>query len=214
MIFFYFCRVMEKMEKDILDRSVSLFNRYGLRPVTMDDIAKDLCISKKTLYKYFSNKEDLVRKGVDEMFTAITIRMLELLNFDDGNAIDMLFAMDAQICTSIEEHDPSIQFQLERYYPEVFAALEKRKREVIYRLIDENIKRGKHEGIYRAELDTEIVSFLYYSRARLMLQEDYFFEQNKVSIEDMMREILIYHIRGTASTEGIKYLEYKLKTNS
>ena len=205
---------MEKIEKEILTRSVSLFNRYGLRPVTMDDIAKDLSISKKTLYKYFANKEELVRKGVNESFTSISSRMLALLDYKDGNAIDMLFQMDAQICVSIEEHDPSIQFQLERYYPEVSASLEKRKREIIFRLITENIKRGKDEGIYREELNAEIVSFLYYSRARLMLQEESFFEQSKWSITEIMREILIYHIRGIASSEGIKYLDYKLKNNS
>ncbi len=205
---------MEKIEKEILTRSVSLFNRYGLRPVTMDDIAKDLGISKKTLYKYFANKEELVRKGVNESFTSISSRMLALLDYQDGNAIDMLFQMDAQICVSIEEHDPSIQFQLERYYPEVSASLEKRKREIIFRLMTENINRGKAEGIYREELNSEIVSFLYYSRARLMLQEESFFEQSKWSITEIMREILIYHIRGIASAEGIKYLDYKLKNNS
>ncbi|PTM03922.1 MAG: hypothetical protein DA405_08970 [Bacteroidetes bacterium] len=205
---------MEKIEKEILARSVSLFNRYGLRPVTMDDIAKDLSISKKTLYKYFANKEELVRKGVNESFASISSRMLALLDYKDGNAIDMLFQMDAQICVSIEEHDPSIQFQLERYYPEVSASLEKRKREIIFRLMTENIKRGKEEGIYREELNAEIVSFLYYSRARLMLQEESFFEQSKWSITEIMREILIYHIRGIASAEGIKYLDYKLKNNS
>jgi len=205
---------MEKIEKEILTRSVSLFNRYGLRPVTMDDIAKDMSISKKTLYKYFANKEELVRKGVDESFTSITNRLLGLIDFKNGNAIDMLFAMDAQICNSIEEHDPSIQFQLERYYPEVNASLEKRKRDVIYLLVGENIHRGKEEGIYRLELNTEIVSFLYYSRARLMLREESFLEQSKWCIQEIMREILIYHIRGVASAEGIKYLEYKLKNNS
>tara|TARA_R110001592_G_scaffold23456_3_gene91997 strand:+ start:37039 stop:37656 length:618 start_codon:yes stop_codon:yes gene_type:complete len=205
---------MEKIEKEILTRSVSLFNRYGLRPVTMDDIAKDLSISKKTLYKYFANKEELVRKGVNESFASISSRMLALLDYKDGNAIDMLFQMDAQICVSIEEHDPSIQFQLERYYPEVSASLEKRKREIIFRLITENIKRGKEEGIYREELNAEIVSFLYYSRARLMLQEESFFEQSKWSITEIMREILIYHIRGIASADGIEYLDYKLKNNS
>lgn len=202
---------MEKMEKEILTRSVTLFNRYGLRPVTMDDIAKDLSISKKTLYKYFANKEELVRKGVNESFTAISSRMLALLDYKDGNAIDMLFQMDAQVCHSIEEHDPSIQFQLERYYPEVSASLEKRKREIVLRLMTENINRGKKENIYRKELNSEIVSFLYYSRARLMLQEESFFEQNKWSIPEIMREILIYHIRGIASAEGVKYLEQKLK---
>lgn len=202
---------MEKMEKEILTRSVTLFNRYGLRPVTMDDIAKDLSISKKTLYKYFANKEELVRKGVNESFTSISSRMLALLDYKDGNAIDMLFQMDAQVCHSIEEHDPSIQFQLERYYPEVSASLEKRKREIVLRLMTENINRGKKENIYRKELNSEIVSFLYYSRARLMLQEESFFEQNKWSIPEIMREILIYHIRGIASAEGVKYLEQKLK---
>jgi len=202
---------MEKIEKEILTRSVSLFNRYGLRPVTMDDIAKDMSISKKTLYKYFANKEELVRKGVDESFNSISEYMLGLIDYMDGNAIDMLFAMDLQICNSIEEHDPSIQFQLERYYPEVSAALEKRKRDVIFRLMGENIKRGKQEGIYRTELNMEIVSFLYYSRARLMLQEESFLEQSKWSFHEIMREILIYHIRGIASAEGVAYLETKLK---
>lgn len=202
---------MEELEKDILMRSVALFNRYGLRPVTMDDIAKDLSISKKTLYKYFANKEDLVRKGVNESFTTISSRMLALMDYKEGNAIDMLFQMDAQICLSIEEHDPSIQFQLERYYPEVSASLEKRKREIVLRLMTENINRGKQEGIYRTELNTEIVSFLYYSRARLMLQQESFFEQSKWSIPEIMREILIYHIRGIASADGLLYLEQKLK---
>lgn len=202
---------MEELEKDILMRSVALFNRYGLRPVTMDDIAKDLSISKKTLYKYFANKEDLVRKGVNESFTTISSRMLALMDYKEGNAIDMLFQMDAQICLSIEEHDPSIQFQLERYYPEVSASLEKRKREIVLRLMTENINRGKQEGIYRTELNTEIVSFLYYSRARLMLQQESFFEQSKWSIPEIMREILIYHIRGIASADGLIYLEQKLK---
>ncbi len=202
---------MEEMELEILSKSTEMFNRYGLRPVTMDDIARELSISKKTLYKYFSNKEELVTKAVVQMFEGIRSNMSRLLDLK-GNAIDMLFAMDEVICTSIEKHDPSMQFQLDRYYPEVSAMLETLKKEQVFTMMTENIRRGKEEGLYRAELDAEVVTFLYYSRAQLMMEEDMGPFKDR-PIEEVMREILIYHVRGIANARGLTYLEEKLKTS-
>lgn len=198
----------ENVEKEILERAIPMFHRYGLRAVTMDDIARDLAMSKKTLYKYFSNKEALVKKGVERIFIEVSTRMKQLLDYP-GNAIDMLFAMDELICHNIETHDPSMEFQLERYYPEVSAELEKKKRKIILTMMTENLRRGIAEGHYRKELDVEVVSLLYYSRARLMTQdgEELFGSR---PLEEIIREILIYHIRGVASAEGLAYLEKKL----
>lgn len=201
---------MEEMELEILRKATEMFNRYGLRPVTMDDIAREMSISKKTLYKYFSNKEDLVRKAVMAMFEEIRGNMDQLLEHS-GNAIDMLFAMDNVVCTTIERHDPSMQFQLDRYYPEVSAMLESLKKEQVFKMMYNNIKKGKAEGLYRPELDAEVVTFLYYSRAQLMMEEDMGPFKDR-PIDQVMREILIYHVRGVASPKGIEYLEQKLKT--
>ena len=199
---------MEKMEKDILAKAVEMFDRYGLRPVTMDDIAREMSISKKTLYKYYANKEDLVTRAVVQMFQEISGNMTELLEHQ-GNAIDMLFSMDEVICSTIEKHDPSMQFQLERYYPEVSAMLEGMKKETVFLMMENNIKRGKEEGLYRADLDAQVVTYLYYSRAQLMMEEDMGPFKDR-PIEEVMREILVYHIRGEASDKGLAYLEEKM----
>lgn len=199
---------MEKMEKDILAKAVEMFDRYGLRPVTMDDIAREMSISKKTLYKYYANKEDLVTRAVVQMFQEISGNMTELLEHQ-GNAIDMLFSMDEVICSTIEKHDPSMQFQLERYYPEVSAMLEGMKKETVFLMMENNINRGKAEGLYRANLDAQVVTYLYYSRAQLMMEEDMGPFKDR-PIEDVMREILVYHIRGVASDKGLAYLEEKM----
>ena len=199
---------MEKMEKDILAKAVEMFDRHGLRPVTMDDIAREMSISKKTLYKYYANKEDLVTRAVVQMFQEISGNMTELLEHQ-GNAIDMLFSMDEVICSTIEKHDPSMQFQLERYYPEVSAMLEGMKKETVFLMMENNIKRGKEEGLYRADLDAQVVTYLYYSRAQLMMEEDMGPFKDR-PIEDVMREILVYHIRGVASDKGLAYLEEKM----
>ena len=199
---------MEKMEKDILAKAVEMFDRYGLRPVTMDDIAREMSISKKTLYKYYANKEDLVTRAVVQMFQEISGNMTELLEHQ-GNAIDMLFSMDEVICSTIEKHDPSMQFQLERYYPEVSAMLEGMKKETVFLMMENNINRGKAEGLYRDDLDAQVVTYLYYSRAQLMMEEDMGPFKDR-PIEDVMREILVYHIRGVASDKGLAYLEEKM----
>lgn len=199
---------METMEIDIIAKAGEMFHRYGLRPVTMDDIAKELSVSKKTLYKYFANKEELVKHSIDTIFKSISTRMLELREAP-GNAIDMLFAMDEVICSNIETHDPGMQFQLERYYPELNAKLEEQKREVVYKMMHHNIARGIREGIFRSELNAEVVAFLYYSRARLMT-ESAMGTFKEMSISELMEEILIYHVRGIANAKGLAYLEEKL----
>lgn len=197
------------MEHEILAKAKELFQRYGLRPVTMDDIAKELGVSKKTLYKYFANKEELVSHTVDQVFERVKAMMISLSE-DEGNAIDVLFAMDEVVCTNIETHDHSMQFQLERYYPEVNARLEFKKRELVFKMMRANIERGIREGIFRENLDVEVVSFLYYSRTRTMAQADLEFLHNR-PLTEILREVLIYHVRGISNAKGVAYLEEKLK---
>ena len=203
---------METMENEIIGKAHEMFQRYGLRPVTMDDIAKELSVSKKTLYKYFANKEELVERAVERVMDKVSARMVELLKAE-GNAIDMLFAMDEVVCANIEAHDHSMQFQLERYYPELYAKLEGRKREMVLKMMHANIEQGKREGLFRAELNNDVVAFLYYSRARLMTESDTA-EFEQMSMPELMREILIYHVRGVANAKGIAYLQEKLMTTT
>lgn len=208
----YICpRIMEKQEKEIFDGAMQMFMKYGIRSVTMDDVARELGISKKTVYKYVDNKAALVQKTVDHIFSIIHERFEKVYRMQ-GNAIDLLFAVDDVMCEHLEDHDPGMQFQLQKYYPEVYRAIHERKKEAVLQKMTFNIEKGKKEGLYREEVHTEIISYLYYSRM-MVLENEINFPMSKFTQTDVMRELLIYHIRGIATPKGTEYLEKTLELN-
>lgn len=200
------------VEQSILQKAVEMFTKFGLRPITMDDIARELSISKKTLYKHFSNKDELVQKTVEQVFKTNSGQIKKAIELD-GNAIDQLFHIDDAVCGAVESYDHSLQFQLQRYHPEVARWLEKQREQVITQTTRSNIIKGQKEGLYRLNINAEIITLLYFHRTVLLTghEMDPFKDFN---LREVMREILIYHIRGIASTSGLEYLEDKLnKTN-
>lgn len=198
---------MEEAEREILEKALELFNRFGLKPVTMDDIARELSVSKKTIYKYFQNKESLIRRVIMGVFNEISQKLLALFE-EENNAIDQLFEVDRRVCLSIEKHNPSLQFQLERYYPEVYCELEEKRKNLIYKLVGTNLRLGKTQGLYRPELDEELMPLLYYSRTKLFTEqgEEIF---STCPMPNAMHHILIYHLRGMATEQGLQYLTEK-----
>lgn len=185
-----------------------MFRRYGLKPVTMDDLARELVISKKTLYKHFSSKEKLVERTVNAVFERVKKTLLAAREAE-GNAIDQLFNIDERICRTVENYDHSLQFQMRRYYPEVFSSLERKRKKLIIETTRHNIRQGKKEGLYRQEVNDEIITLLYYSRM-VMLTGEEIDPFRDFDIRMVMREILLYHLRGIATERGLLYLNQKL----
>lgn len=202
---------MEKQEKEIFDGAMHMFMKYGIRSVTMDDVARELSISKKTVYKYVDNKAALVSKTVDHIFSIIHSKIEEVYSMS-GNAIDQLLAVDNAVCEHLKDHDPGMQFQLQKYYPEVYKVMYERRRETLLQKMRHNITKGKEEGLYRPEVHTEIISYLYYSRMMVLESEDNF-PMSKFTREEVMLELLKYHIRGIATPKGIEHLEKTLEKN-
>ena len=121
----------EEKESAILDQVRKLFMRYGIRSVTMDDISRELKISKKTLYKFVTDKQDLVVKvmtaeckGDECLFTKITA--------DSKNAIDELLNITVHLGQKVQEIHPSIHFDLEKYYPDAWEIFNKHKGTFVY----------------------------------------------------------------------------------
>ena len=203
---------MEKMEHEILMTAMEMFGKYGLKPVTMDDLAGELNISKKTLYKYVKNKQDLVQQTVKEVFTHISQHMHEVKATSE-DAIDELFKLDEVVCSTVENYNHSLQFQLKRYYPEIHGWLEGKRKDMVLGLIGRNIKNGVREGLYRPDLNQEIITLLYYSRMVVLIGEEIEPFKN-YDTKEVMREILVYHIRGMATAQGLEKLEQRLKLNT
>jgi AcrR family transcriptional regulator len=200
---------MEKIEQDILDKAIEMFGKYGLKPVTMDDLASELSVSKKTLYRYVTNKEDLVGRAVRIVFQEVKTKMLAAHEAHE-NAIDELFHVDDMVCDSVENYNHSLQFQLRKYYPEIFSNLNQQRKELMLGKMKTNINKGIEQGLYRQDLNVEIISLLYYSRMVVLTGEE-IDPFKDFDLKEVMREILTYHIRGMASPKGLDYLDMKMK---
>ena len=204
---------MEKQE-EILGRVLDLFRRYGIKSVTMEDVSRELGISKKTLYQFVSDKNELVGKVID--FEQETTSECYHALVDTGkNAIEELFEVHKFLNGQLKKYSPSFGYDLKKYYPVIFQKVHAFQREHMFQAILDNIRRGKREGIYRTELKEEIIVKLQVSRIESLYEENLFTIEDFTSGE-IFREFFIYHIRGIANNTGIKILEenlQKLKTN-
>ncbi|MBA7522967.1 hypothetical protein ES705_15088 [subsurface metagenome] len=200
----YVCGMNHKTD-ELFVRVSCLFSRFGIKSLTMDDIARELGISKKTLYRQVEDKRDLVKKVLeidlckrDEHF--VVIKNMGL------NAIEEVFEVNKLVNRMIKETNPVREFDLQKYYPEIYDVVIQRRRERMYRAMKENLKKGKKEGLYRKDMNEEIISTLYITRIENMFRKDL-----ETVIEftspKFIYEVFVYHIRGIASEKGIKFFD-------
>jgi DNA-binding XRE family transcriptional regulator len=203
----YICTMNEEL-KIILMKVRELYMTYGIKSITMDDVAKELGISKKTLYQYVTDKDDLVGKFIDN---EIAMRQEEICNcFRNGlNAIEELFEISLYMNRLMRNQNPATEYDLKKYYPQHFQKTEKARREGIYEYILLNLKKGIKEGLYREEMNKEIIAKLYLSRAENTHLNELFTKEEFASIKIFI-EILTYHVRGIATEKGIGVLEKKI----
>lgn len=198
---------MEKLN-DILTKVAALFRKYGIKSITMDDISREVGISKKTLYQYVTEKSDLVNKVIESEIER-SKECFEFIRTSGNNAISELFEVNRIMIELMKRNSPSFNYDLKKQYPEVYQKVVLARRKGMYESILANIKRGKAEGLYRTELKEEILIKLQISRLENMYTDDVFNTED-VSTEAIFKEIFIYHIRGIANENGIKYLEENL----
>jgi len=195
----------EKEKENItLMKVMELFMRLGIRSVNMDDIARHLGISKKTLYKYAANKKDLVKKCVQ---LSIDMEKNEIVEITDlkGNAIDQLFAINKMISHKLANLHPSVMYDIQKYHPEAWQLMDQHKCQYVQDCIVDNIKEGQEEGLYRDNINADIVSNIYVSIINSMMDPE-IFPSSKYALKDVHREIARYHLKGIASEKGVKYI--------
>jgi AcrR family transcriptional regulator len=204
---FTFAPEMEETHKKIVEESVQLFLKFGMRSVTMDDVSRELGISKKTLYKYVGNKTELVEQGVKMTFSRILEDMKEIAS-NTENAIDELFKIDEYFDNMMRTQHPAMMFQLRKYHAETFNWLEGSKIDFILNTTRDNLKRGTAQGYYREGINHDYISYIYLAQAVVMESE--IIPESICESSDFHREHVIYHIRGIGTAKGLEYLQQKL----
>jgi hypothetical protein len=199
---------MNEDQKNILIKVRELYMKYGIKGITMDDVASEIGISKKTLYQFVTDKDELVGKFIDH---EINQRQREICNcFRVGyNAIEELFEISLFMNKLMREQNPATDHDLRKYYPHHYQKIVKTRREGIYSYILLNLKKGKKEGLYRSEMNEEVIAKLYLSRSEIIHNNDLYTVEELTSVK-ISEELLIYHVRGIATEKGIEVLEKKI----
>ena len=198
-------------EAKILEKCEKLFMRYGIKSVTMDDVSRELGMSKKTLYQYFENKEALVQKVTENHFTCQN-QMVEKIIHHSKTAIDEMIGISNWMNAMSKNLNPSLLFDLKKYHPQSWQVFNDHRHTEVYNSIKHNLERGIREGLYRENLDTEVLARIYIARMEMFLNAE-IFPYDKFPPEKTFNVFMDYHIRGLATPKGIKYLE-KIKSEN
>ena len=141
------CIFALEMKDKILHKSAEMFLNLGFKSVTMDDIAFELGVSKKTIYNHFSNKTDLVEEVTASVFE-IVCTGIDLIRSKDNNPIEELYEIKRFTMEYLKNEKTSPQYQLQKYYPKIYATLKKKQFGVMQDCISENLKNGVEQGLY------------------------------------------------------------------
>ncbi len=205
---------MEATKEKILNKTGDSFLKFGFKSFTMDDIANDLGISKKTLYKYFNNKHDLVSQAVAYMHENCLYKIDGVCQLG-YNAIEENFEVKKIFKDMFQAStDESPMYQLEKYYPKVFEKVMQNEYMMFQDCIVKNLEKGITEGLYREDIEINIITRFYFALIMAVHNDD-LFAYNKNTINKLEINALEYHTRSIATAKGIKELEKQLqKTNT
>ena len=193
------------MKERILEKSRELFMRYGIRSVTMDEIAAQLGISKKTIYQFYADKDEIVEAIVTREIDSNESKCMDC-RMSAENAIHEVFLGIEQTEEMLKGMNPLIMYDLEKHHPRAFKKLRDHKLQFLYKTFRENLVRGIDEELYRPEVNVEIVAKLHNESVFLFFNQE-IFPQNRFRVIDIIYEIDQLYLHGIITSKGRKYME-------
>ncbi len=196
---------MEQLNK-ILEKSRELFFRLGIKSVTMDDISRELGISKKTLYKFVDNKSDLVLKTMQQHLNEEQAFIDDLKN-TELNAIDVIIEIIKHVVKTMHNLPLSAMYDMQKYYPKSWALLDEFKNCSITETMQDILVKGKKEKLFRKEIKEDLLSKFYLISLEGMMNPFHFINEKNYSFKEIYLEYIIYHLHGIVSDQGHEYLK-------
>ncbi len=187
-----------------------LFSRYGIKSVTMDDIAKHLGVSKKTIYQYFSDKNKLITTLMESKI-AVQVNIMQKGFEGVENAVHELFIAVDNLEEMLSNINPTLFFDLQKYYPTAWALFKNFREHVLYEKVLENLRRGIKEHYYRTEINLEIIARMRIEQIDMAFNQMVFSVQ-KFSTSQVIRELTDHFLYGICTDEGRRLInDFKKK---
>jgi len=184
---------------------MELFQRFGLRAVNMDDVSRELAMSKKTLYTFFSNKSDLVDQAAKYLFEVKSKQFIEQASIFE-NAIDELFEVQRIQQEVLKNYGTRLLFPLKKYHPETYDWVMHARRTMMIQATTKNLERGIQQKLFREDLQIAHVALIRYN-TMVGIMEDPDMGDDPGPRGELLHYSLLMHIRSIATAQGLAYLQ-------
>lgn len=178
--------------------------QYGIRSVSMDDIAAQLGMSKKTIYQFFSDKDELVDAVVNDELDTSQKDCMKCLSHAQDAIEEMLLTME-QVHEQMSNMNPMVLFDLEKFHQQAYQKFLKHKNEFLYKVIKANIERGIAEELYRAEINMEVLT-KFRLESMMIAFNVFVFPPGKYNLADVTQEIMEHYLFGLVTLKGHKQI--------
>ncbi|MCH7523785.1 MAG: TetR/AcrR family transcriptional regulator [Bacteroidetes bacterium] len=192
------------MRDKILLNAIDMFLNYGFKSVTMDDLANKIGISKKTIYIHFDNKTKLVEATTMYLFNQIS-HGIDCICALEKNPIEEFYDIKKLVMNHLKDEKSSPQYQLQKYYPQIYATLKKKQFDIMQECVTENLERGIKQKLFRKDIHIDFISRIYFSSIIAIKDKD-LFPNEQFSMNMLMEHYLEYHLRGICTSKGLKFL--------
>ncbi|MGB0849901.1 MAG: TetR/AcrR family transcriptional regulator [Bacteroidia bacterium] len=189
----------------ILKGADKLFMRVGIKSVSMNDLARELGISKKTIYKHFKDKEDLIDNVIDADVKSDINACLACTKIE-GNSIRKMIEISKHISSSHQDLNPAVIYDLKKYYPAQWQKMVDLQEKFIQESIKANLEQGIMDGLYRTDVNSGIISSIYRHLVQAVMTI-LAHPDNTDSFQTLHRQMIKYHLYGVCTQKGLQYLE-------
>jgi AcrR family transcriptional regulator len=204
----YLCAMFTEQQEKWLKRVEELFFKLGIKSLTMDDVARELGISKKTLYSFVENKDDLVAK-VMERHMAEQCQVDEALHAAASDAVDEMVRIIQQIITDFGKMKPNVVHEMQKYHRDVWNKINDFQQNYILNVARQNLEWGRREGLYRTEFDLETAARFYIAGA-MAIFDDRYFPKPPYNYDFLFKEYITNYLHSIVSDKGLILLQEKL----
>ena len=193
------------VKERILQKATDLFMRYGIRSITMDEIAAQLGISKKTIYQFFTDKDEIVEAVVDQEIRQHESEC-EQFRGNSDNAVHEIFIALEKMEEMMKSMNPLIMYDLEKHHPKSYRKFKQFKYQFMYEVMKENLERGVREELYREDVNIDIVCRHRIESVFMGFNQDVF-PQNRYKITQVSFELAVLYLHSIATAKGKKLIE-------
>lgn len=187
--------------------------RYGIKSITMDDVAKELGISKKTVYQYVSDKDDLVKKTMLLHIQSMDLVCMRVFKSEE-NAILQILKIAEMMISIHKEMNPSLLFDLRKFHPETYEMYTAHRENTFYKELIDNLRLGISQKLYRDNINTTVTAGFYMTLIESCISTEITALAN-LSFAEKYNFAIDYHLQAICTEKGLEFIKnYRNKSTS